>query len=104
MARTGTRIYTSEFRAEAVKLVLEQGIPLQDAALKLSLPKGTLANWLTAVRQGGGSVAPIGSRRVAELEAENAKLRSELHEVKVERDIIKKAAAYFARESLPGTR
>jgi transposase len=41
---------------------------------------------------------------VAELEAENAKLRKELAETKMERDIEKKAAAYFAQESLPSTR
>lgn len=104
MARTGTRVYTPEFRAEAVKLVLEQGVALQDAAQRLSIPKGTLANWLTAARNPLGAVAAIGSRSVAELEAENAKLRNELHQAKLERDIIKKAAAYFARESLPGTR
>uniref|UniRef100_A0ABX1N513 Transposase n=1 Tax=Aromatoleum buckelii TaxID=200254 RepID=A0ABX1N513_9RHOO len=45
-----------------------------------------------------------GGRSVAELEAENARLRKELAEARIERDVIKKAAAYFARESLPGTR
>lgn len=43
-------------------------------------------------------------RTVAELKTENARLRKELAEVRMERDIVKKAAAYFARESLPGTR
>jgi transposase len=41
---------------------------------------------------------------VVELEAENARLRKELTATKMERDIVKKAAAYFAQESLPGTR
>nr|WP_277344209.1 hypothetical protein [Azotobacter chroococcum] len=41
---------------------------------------------------------------MAELKTENARLRKELAEVRMERDIVKKAAAYFARESLPGTR
>jgi transposase len=41
---------------------------------------------------------------VAELEAENAKLRKQLAQAEMERDIVKKAAAYFAQESLPSTR
>jgi len=41
---------------------------------------------------------------VTDLEAENSRLRKELSETRMERDILKKATAYFARESLPGTR
>jgi transposase len=95
--------YPKEFRAEAVKLVLEQGMTLEEAAQKLGIPKGTLANWVAAARSGGDK-APPGSRTVPELEAENARLRKELAEARLERDIIKKAAAYFAQASLPGTR
>jgi transposase len=45
-----------------------------------------------------------GARSAAELAIENARLRKELAEARMERDILKKATAYFARESLPGTR
>ena len=96
--------YTPEFRAEAVKLVLEQGLSHEAAAQRLAVPKGTLSNWITAAKSSRGGSAPPGARSVAELEAENARLRKELAEARTERDIIKKAAAYFARESLPGTR
>lgn len=95
--------YSVEFRSEAVKLVLEQGLSQGEAASRLGLPKGTLANWVVAAKAGGEKPAP-GSRTVAELEAEVARLRKELAEARLERDIVKKAAAYFARESLPGTR
>jgi len=95
--------YSIEFRAEAVKLVLEQGLSQGEAASRLGIPKGTLANWVVAARSGGEKPAP-GARTVVELEAENARLRRELAEARMERDIVKKAAAYFARESLPGTR
>jgi len=44
MMRTDLRTYTPEFRAEAVKVVLEQGLSLEAAAQRLSVPKGTLAN------------------------------------------------------------
>lgn len=103
MTRMNLRVYTSEFRAEAVKLVLEQGLSLEAAAQRLSVAKGTLANWVMAAKRGTTASAP-GSRSVAELEAENARLRRELGVERMEKEILKKATAYFARESLPGTR
>lgn len=99
-----TKTYTPELREEAVKLVLAQGLTLEDAAARIAIPKGTLANWVSAAKRGATPTAAPGSRTVPELEAENAKLRKELAEARMERDIVKKAAAYFARESLPGTR
>lgn len=98
-----TQDYTPEFRAEAVKVVLAQGLSLAEAAKRLSVPKGTLANWVARIKTPKGVAAP-GARTVAELEAELKHLRKELAEVRLERDILKKATAYFARESLPGTR
>lgn len=97
------KTYSIEFRSEAVKLVLEQGMTQGEAAKRLGISKGTLANWVAAAKAGGEKPAP-GARSVSELEAENARLRKELAEARVERDILKKATAYFARESLPGTR
>jgi len=94
--------YTREFKAEAVKLVLEQGLSLAESAKRLSVPKGTLTNWVYSAK--GGAASAPGTRTVAELEAEVARLRKELAEARLERDIIKKAHAYFARESLQGTR
>jgi transposase len=95
--------YTPEFRAEAVKLVTEQGLSQEAAAKRLAIPKGTIGNWVAAAKGSDGSSVP-GARSVRELEAENAKLRKDLAEARMERDILKKATAYFARESLPGTR
>jgi transposase len=96
--------YTPELRQEAVKLVLTQGLTLDEAAVRLTIPKGTLGTWVSAAKRGNGPKAAPGSRTVAELEAEVTKLRKELAETKMERDIVKKAAAYFAQESLPSTR
>ena len=95
--------YTPEFRSEAVKLVTEQGLSQEEAAKRLAIPKGTIGNWVAAAKGSNGAAVP-GARSVRELEAENAKLRKELAEARMERDILKKATAYFARESLPGTR
>ena len=99
-----TKTYTPEFRAEAVKLVLAQGLSLEEAAQRIAMPKGTLANWVSSAKRGNAGTVTPGSRTVAELEAEVARLRKELAETRMERDVVKKAAAYFARESLPGTR
>ena len=95
--------YTPEFRAEAVKLVFEQGLSLETAAKRLAIPKGTLGNWMASAKVSKHPLLP-GARSAADLEAENIKLRKELAETRMERDILKKATAYFARESLPGTR
>ena len=96
--------YTREFRQEAVKLVLEEGMSWAKAAQRLSLPTSTLANWVKAAK--AGKLGDVGNnyRPLTEVEMELARTRKELAEVKMERDILKKAAAYFARESLPGTR
>jgi transposase len=94
--------YSPELRAEAVRLVLEHGMTQADVAERLSVPKGTIANWVAAAKQGRGPVS--GARTAQELESEIARLRKELAEVKQEREILKKAAAYFVKESLQGTR
>ena len=96
--------YTREFRQEAVKLVMEEGLSWGEAARRLSLPTSTLANWVKAGKV--GKLGDIGKsyRPLTEIEMELARTKKELAEVKMERDILKKAAAYFARESLPGTR
>ena len=93
---TRLKTYTPELREEAVKLVLTQGLTLDDAAVRLTIPKGTLANWVAAARHGTSPKVAPGSRSVPELEAEVTKLRKELAETRMERNIVKKAAAYFA--------
>jgi transposase len=99
-----TKTYTPEFRAEAVKLVLAQGLSLEEAAQRIAMPKGTLANWVSSAKRGNAGTVMPGSRSVAELEDEIAKLRRELAVERMEKEVLKKATAYFARESLPGTR
>jgi transposase-like protein len=96
--------YTREFREEAVKLVTEAKLSPAEVARRLNLPPQTLDNWLR--NQKAGQLSEIGQnyRPLTEVEFELAKTKKELAEVKMERDILKKAAAYFARESLPGTR
>ena len=96
--------YTKEFREEAAKLVVEGNISVPEAARRLSVPMTTLAYWVKAYK--AGKLGEVGKtqRPLTELEMELARTKRELAEVKMEREILKKAAAYFAKESLPGTR
>jgi transposase len=96
--------YTKEFREEAVKLVTEERLSWSEAAQRLSLPTSTLANWVKAVKSGKLGEIGKGYRPLTEVEIENARLKKALAEAKMECEILKKAAAYFARESLPGMR
>jgi len=94
--------YTKEFREEA-RLVLEDGLSAGEAAQRLSLPKSTLETWVRSAK--AGKLSNIGKNRrpLTEVEIEFARTKKELAMVLMERDILKKAAAYFAKESLPGT-
>jgi transposase len=96
--------YTIEFRQEAVSLVIEQHLSWAKAARQLSLPTSTLGNWVKAYQE--GKLGDIGKnyRPLTEVELELAKMKKENSTLKMENEILKKAAAYFARESLPGTR
>ena len=64
----------------------------------LGIPKATLGNWIRASEQ--GELHGAGDRTVSAEQMELARLRAELARVKMERDILKKATAYFAKESL----
>ena len=104
MERIPKGIYTKEFRDEAVKLVTEGRLPVIEVCRRLSLPKSTITNWIRAYKK--GKLGEVGKfqRPLTDIEQELACVKRELAEVKMERDILKKATAYFAKESLPGTR
>ena len=94
--------YTEEFKQEAVKLVSESGLSIAEAGRRLNIPAMTLKNWIYRRKSSKSGVSS--GRPVSDLEAENSRLRKELAESRLECEIIKKAMAYFAKESLPGTR
>lgn len=96
MQRIPRRRYTDDFKAQAIALA--ESIGPAKAARQLDLSVKTLANWLTAARAGKPLSAP--SRQpVSELESELARLRAENATLKMEREILKKATAFFAKES-----
>ena len=88
--------YTLEFKLEAVRLV-KGGQALPVTAKILGVPTQTLGNWVRL--SGKGQLKGAGDNPVSPEQMELARLRAELSRVKMERDILKKATAYFARES-----
>ena len=89
--------YTLEFKREAVRLV-EGGQGKGVTAKVLGMPAQTLDNWLRLNEK--GKLTGADARPVSIEQMELARLRAELARVKMERDILKKATAYFAREVL----
>jgi transposase len=98
MART-RRTYTAEFKAEAVKLVTEQGYSIAEAARSLGINDNLIRNWKQALEARGDQAFP-GRGNLSPFEDENRRLRAENQRLRAERDILKKAAAFFAREAL----
>ena len=91
------RAYTKEFRAEAVKRIIDEKMGLSDTARRLDISVKTLANWVKLAKD--GMLAQIDRHRlvpVSELEAENKQLKRELAEARADRDLLKIANAYFA--------
>lgn len=92
--------YTQEFKEEAVKLVLEQGYSQTETAKRLGIGFVNLHRWVKEFR-GNGEVKLSKPKRSAEQE-ELAELRKENKRLKLEREILKKAAAFFVSESNSG--
>jgi transposase len=109
------RRYEASFREQAVALLERTDRRLGEVAESLGVPEATLRNWYNqemtrrrkkpravAVVQATASSAPPTEtlhQKLARLERENAALRKELEDLKVDKDILKKAAAFFAKES-----
>ena len=94
------RKYTNEFREAAVKQVINGGRSMPSVARSLEMSTKTLENWVYRARKGQAVVKRQPVRPVTELEAEVARLRQENMKLRLEKEILKKAAAYFAKESM----
>jgi transposase len=92
------RTYTPEFKAEAVRLVTEQGYSVAEAARSLGLHETLLRSWKQALEAQGEQAFP-GHGKLPAVEEELRRLRAENKRLLMERDILKKAAAFFAREA-----
>src|SRR5947199_8319417 len=92
------RTYTPEFKAEAVKLVTEQGYSVAEAARSLGVHEALLRSWKQALQARGADAFP-GQGKLPAIEEELRRLRAENKRLPAERDILKKATALFAREA-----
>lgn len=93
----GRKRYSREFKLEAVKLVTERGVTMAQAARDLGVHVNVLRVWVRELRADPTHAFP-GQGKQAPEEAELTRLRREVARLKMERDIQKKAAAYFATE------
>jgi transposase-like protein len=93
-ART-RRSFTDEFKRDAVAMVLDEGRTIVDVARGLGIGEGTLGNWVRQARIDRGERAGVTTSERAEL----AELRRENARLRMERDLLKRATAFWVKES-----
>ena len=91
------KTYTSQFKREAVRLMASSEKPASDVARQLGVRRNQLYKWKEQLAKRGAKAFPGAGRQKGKVD-ELSRLRQELAKVKEERDILKKAAAYFAKE------
>jgi transposase len=87
--------FAPEFKDEAVRQIVERGYPVSEVAQRLGVSAHSLYKWVKAVKP---NKADQHANELIEAKSEILKLRAQLRRTEEERDILKKAAAYFARE------
>lgn len=92
------RTFTLEFKREAVRLVTERKLSIPEAARQLGVSPNLIRKWRQALEADGKQASSERKDRTA-LEEENRRLRAENERLRMEREILKKAAAFFAKES-----
>ncbi len=92
------RTFTPEFKGQAVQLITEQGKRIAEVARDLDLGESLLRSWKDALAADGAGAFP-GRGNPTALEEELRRLRAENKRLTMEREILKKATAFFARES-----
>ena len=97
MAKRKRRAFTTEFKAQAVRVVRESGKPIGTVARELDLTETALRSWVrqAEVDAGRGAAGALTTDERTEL----GQLRREVRTLRMERDILKKPTAFFARES-----
>jgi transposase len=93
------RVFSREYKLEAVKLVLERGVSVSQAARDLGVHENVLRKWVRDQQADPAHAFP-GQGQMKPEQAELERLRKEVAKLRMERDILKKAAAYFAKESM----
>ena len=89
------KVHTAEFKLQAVKMITEQKLSVAEVARRLDVSESLLHTWKKAFLQRGGDAFP-GHGRLTPAEDELRQLRAENTRLRAERDLLKKAAVYFA--------
>jgi len=89
------KVHTPEFKLQAVKMIIEQKLSVAETARRLGVSESLLHIWKKAVLTKGGDAFP-GSGRLTPIEEENRRLKADVKRLEAERDILKKATAFFA--------
>jgi transposase len=92
------RKFTREFKLEAVRLIRDRGVSVAQASVDLGVHQSQLRDWVKKFADDPDQAFP-GNGRMKPEQLEIARLKREVTKLKAERDILKKAAAYFAKES-----
>ena len=92
------KVYTKDFKEEAVRLAQTSGKPIAQIARELGISDSALHGWRKELAEHGTEAFP-GKGHQTELEEENRRLKRELERVQQERDILKKVVGIFSRES-----
>ena len=98
MKRIPRRIFTEEFKLEAIKLITQQGLTIAEASRKLDVATKSLRTWMEQ-QERGKLRASLGASKLTPDQQRIRELERELAIAKMERDILKKATAFFAKES-----
>lgn len=93
------RMFSREFKQEAVELVTKRGVSTAQASRDLGIHATVLRRWVRAAAADGAAAFP-GNGKLTPEQEELRSLRREVSKLKAERDILKKAAAYFAKDQL----
>lgn len=93
----GRRVFSADFKREAVALVRERGVAIRQAAADLGIHEGVLGRWVREVKADPKQAFP-GRGKLKPDDVEVARLKRELAKTRMERDILKKAIGYFAKE------
>jgi len=91
----GTPRFTPEFKEEAVRQVVDRGYPVAQVSARLGVSAHSLYKWVKAIKPGKAERHTV---ELLEAKSEILKLRAQLRRTEEERDILKKAARYFAKE------
>ena len=87
--------YTAEFKLQAVKMITDQKLSVAEVARRLDVGENLLRTWKKAFEERGAAAFP-GQGNLSPAEDELRRLRAEVQRLRAERDLLKKAAAYFA--------